>query len=203
MTQKTDSRLWEKIFFSLPSITQDSMKDCFVSRYAHVKDGNKVLHLGCGSGALLSSIAHKTSCLLYGTTNDALHMKSIRDRLPAADVVYTDPDDIPWQNIEFDAIITTSPTAGQTRTPDYLQEILKHLRTGGQFIMLLAWHPRLLGRLFHQTADAITGQSERADLSRSDAIALLKSTGFTSVTWHAVKWGSAVITGYKRDDIKP
>lgn len=173
-----------------------------ICQWAVIDEGDRVLDMDCGSGALLRALAQKASCQLCGMTQDVERSRQARCQLPDADILFAQPEDIPWHDEAFDLVVCTLPLNAMDNPKRSLSEVLRVLKKGGQFLLANPWYPSPLRQLVnHFSFQADEGKGP-ACYSRQDIMAALEAAGFENVTWHTPELGMSVTVGWRNRTLK-
>lgn len=196
MLQKTEAS-YRKSHAKVSAQPRLCAADKGLLRLAVIDDDDRVLHVSCANGALISLMTKKHRCQFCGTTHDLEKMRAARETLPEADVLYCQPDEIPWRDESFSVLMCSMPFYEMDDPGKMLSESLRVLKPGGQILLALPWYPAPLNHLMNYMARQ--GDLERTPVcyTRQEAVAALEVMGFESVTWHAQELGSAVVVGWK------
>ncbi len=147
-----------------------------VMNWATLEEHDSVLDLFCRDGALLSALCEKLRLNVCGICQDVQYSRELRERLYNSDIVFAEPDDIPWRDGAFDAVL-----AGELIKKENAERVLcetnRVLKPGGQAVILT--------KIFCGKKDIYP---EKKELMR-----LMESTGFDHVSWRLSGiWGVAV-----------
>jgi Methylase involved in ubiquinone/menaquinone biosynthesis len=166
-------------------------------QFAVIDDGDTVLQISCSGGALLREMLRKHHCQVCGTTGDMAALRVARQSLPDADIIYAQPDDIPWRDESF-SILLCNVDFGQIEDPArLLKEAMRVLKPGGQMLMTLTWYPSPISHMLNYFSRQEGFENSNHCYSKQEAIATLEVMGFESVTWHTNEFGSSVVIGWK------
>ena len=157
-----------------------SMKAC--ASWAALEEHDKVLDMACGSGALLNHLNQKMRLTLCGMCDSADQARVISEQLGGADVIAARMEDIPWRDNTFDVVMLPAHMKGEPKR--ILDEVIRVLRPGGQFVM----SSRLL---------AFRGDGE---FSRREIMRLMQEAGFREVSFRATGLCGAIV-GWKPGQI--
>lgn len=159
-----------------------AMKACI--SWAALEEHDKVLDLACGSGALLSHLNDKMRLTLCGMCTSSTQARAVAEQLgdADADVIAARMEDIPWRDNTFQAVMLPSSMRGDPRR--VLQETLRVLHAGGQFVMAAPLFP-------------FRGESE---LSRRELLRIMQEEGFVDVSFRACGLCGAIV-GWKKGEI--
>lgn len=111
-----------------------------VERTADVTSGERVLDLGCGTGALLERIArHTTDAELVGVDLSRGMVEHARHKLKTVSefrIEQVDAHDLPFDDGSFDAVVCASTFHYFTDPSAVLEEVHRVLRPEGRLVLL-------------------------------------------------------------------
>ncbi len=190
MLQKTQSSaLQTKVKVSFPN--RLSAGERGLLQFAVIDDEDKTLHIACGHGTLLRELSKQHRCEMCGTTNDIEALRYARQTLTDADIIYAQPEEIPWHDESFTVLLCSSSFTDMTNPRHLLKESLRVLKPGGQMVIALPWYPAPISTVFNRM------EGSNYYYSKQEAIAALEVMGFESVTWHSNELGNCVVVGWK------
>ena len=153
-----------------------SMRAC--AARAAIEEHDKILDMACGQGALLARLNDQYRVTVCGLCDTPEQARIARERLGDADVVPGRMEDIPWRDSTFDVVMLPTHMKGEPKR--ILDEVIRVLRPGGQFVMA----SRLL---------AFRGEGE---YTRREIMRLMQEVGFREVSFRATGLSGAII-GWK------
>lgn len=131
----------------------------------YVKDGDKVLDIGCGNGRFLYALHHKDVDYCGIDTSEEL-IKLAKQKFPKADFLRADALDLPFENNSFDKIISMAVLhhiPGNDMRSDFMREAHRVLKKDG-LLILTVWnlwnHKKPLFLLLKYSALKIIGRSK-------------------------------------------
>src|SRR5580693_7912337 len=153
----TDPRAWADLAEAHNEPLFEAVLDA-----AGVRQGTRLLDVGCGSGLTLVLAARRGAA--PGGLDISPGLLSIaRDRLPDADLREGDMESLPWDDAAFDAVVGVNAFqfAGDPRRA--LREAARVTRPGGRVVASLFAAPeRSQGTVVHEAMGALI-PPERAD----------------------------------------
>jgi len=166
-------------------------------QFAIIDDEDRLLHIACSKGTLLRELLRKYHCEACGTTNNLEDLRHARQTLPDSDIIYAQPDEIPWRDESF-SVIMCNAAYNQVDDPGkMLEESMRVLKPGGQILIALTWYPTPIAGVINYFTGQAGTESPIYCYSKQEAIASLEAMGFESVTWHSNELGSSVVIGWK------
>lgn len=166
-------------------------------RLAVIDEDDKVLHVSCATGTLLSRLTEKYSCSFCGTTDDLPKMRRARSALPQADIIYAEPDDIPWHDDSFAVVMCSAPFFQMEDPGKMLVEVLRVLKPGGQFLISLPWYPAPINQMLNALMRRSDMERPPVYYTKQEAMASLEAMAFEAVSFHPESFGTAVVIGWK------
>jgi len=108
-----------------------------------VKNGARVLEIGCGPGLALEAICRSTEAArVVGVDHSALMVANARKRVERhiasrrADVLEADAAHLPFPKMDFDRILTVNAYAFWRTLPGALEGVLGLLKPGGHLVIV-------------------------------------------------------------------
>jgi SAM-dependent methyltransferase len=132
------------------------------------------LEIGCGSGAVSNYIARKYSLNVTGTDIDQDQIRLAREdssNLPNVRFLEADATNLPFQDDDFDLVLSFGVMHHISNWLDALREITRVLRTGGYFIYLDLVYPKWtakVARLFEDKYGVTTIQDLNALIAENN-----------------------------------
>ena len=120
--------------YSLEGVNQRmnaAMRACV--SWAAIEEHDKILDMACGSGQMLAHLNDQLKLTLCGMCKDADQARAISEMLGEADVIPARMEDIPWRDNTFDVVMLPAHMKGEPKR--ILDEVIRVLRPGGQFVM--------------------------------------------------------------------
>ena len=173
-----------------------------LAQWAAIDAGDKVLDMACGNGALLNVISQQIECNLCGIASSMEQYRYLRSMLPNADILFSQPEDIPWRENSFDVVMCSLPFQAMEDPGKVLKEALRVLKPGGQFVWATTWYPAPLRQLLNRFTNNLDGPDSSVMYGKHEMMATLESLGFLNVTWRAADIRIGITIGWKKPDIR-
>lgn len=169
-----------------------------LAQWAAIDAGDKVLDMACGNGSLLRLISQQIECDLCGIASSIEQYRSVRAMLPEADVLYAQPEDIPWRDHSFDVVMCGLPFYAMEEPGKVLKEALRVLKPGGQFLLATTWYPAPLRQLVNCLS--VRGEENESPVmyGKHEMLATMEAVGFQNVTWRATDMRVGITIGWKK-----
>lgn len=130
----------------------------------YIKEGNKVLDVGCGNGRLVK-LFDNVNIEYTGVDNNEELLKIAKSNFSSSEFLKGDILNLPFNDNSFDVIFCIAVfhhLPGRLLRKKALGEINRALKPGG-FLILLNWHyssPKMISRLFNLTLAKFFAKSE-------------------------------------------
>ena len=169
-----------------------------LAQWSAIDAGDKVLDMACGNGALLNMVSQQIECNLCGITSSMEQYRYLRTILPNADILFAQPEDIPWRENSFDVVICSLSFQSMEDPGKVLKEALRVLKPGGQFVLATTWYPTPLRQLFNKFTNKWDESDAPIMYGKHEMMATLESVGFQNVTWRAADIRIGITIGWKK-----
>ena len=169
-----------------------------LAQWAAIDVGDKVLDMACGSGALLRMIGQQIECGLCGIAASVEQYRTVRSMLPDADILFAQPEDIPWRENSFDVVLCGLPFYSMEDPGKVLKEALRVLKPGGQFLLATTWYPAPLRQLVNCFSGRWEDVQSPVLYGKHEMLATLEAVGFRNVTWRAADMRVGITIGWKK-----
>lgn len=169
-----------------------------LAHWAAIDAGDKVLDMACGNGALLRMISQQIECSICGIASSVEQYRSVRGMLPDADILFAQPEDIPWRENSFDVVMCGLPFYTMEDPGKILKEALRVLKPGGQFLLATAWYPAPLRQLYNCLSGRWEDTHTPVMYNKHEMLATLEAVGFHNVTWRAADMRVGITIGWKK-----
>jgi ubiquinone/menaquinone biosynthesis C-methylase UbiE len=118
--------------------------------FTNVKEKQKLLEVGCGSGAVSKYIAKKYLLNVTGTDIDPEQVQLARENIndiPNIHFLEADATNLPFQDNDFDIVLSFGVMHHISNWLDALKEIRRILRPGGYFIYFDVLYPKWVAKI--------------------------------------------------------
>ena len=123
------------------SETRQGLPKEYHSLAEYVKNGDKVLDIGCGNGRFLYALQNKKA-EYYGIDSSEEMIERAREKFPDAEFLRADALDLPFENNSFDKIISMAVLhhiPSNDLRSDFMREAYRVLKKDG-FLILTVWN---------------------------------------------------------------
>ena len=169
-----------------------------LNQWAAIDSGDKVLDMACGSGMLLKLINQRVDANLCGIASTVEQSRAVRAMLPESDILFAQPEDIPWRESSFDVVLCGLPFYAMEDPGKALKEALRVLKPGGQFLLATTWYPVPLRQLINCFSGLWEDAQPPVFYGKHEMLAALEAVGFQKVTWRAADMRVGVTIGWKK-----
>jgi len=166
-------------------------------RWVVLDPGDRVLDANTRDGLMLEYLYRNMECEICGLSTNMEQVKESRSRLQNADVMYASAQDIPWREESFDAVMLRKERGGNDRLCRILEEVLRVLKPGGQFLLGTTYYPTPIRQLAGIFAQEEEEQMPAWMQSKKNTLHLMRGAGFRQVSWQQGDLLSAVAIGWK------
>lgn len=161
-----------------------------LAQWAIVDDYDNILDLDCGDGKLLHYLSRHYSLRACGIAANPEHARQLRLKMPDAEVFHARKEDIPWRSNAFNAVFYQMKNDQQDG--DFLQEVLRVLKPGGQVLISLSSMPHVL----HDVA-SVLGLANEDSISHVQLLSWMENAGLKDVSWRLTSPVTGVAMGFK------
>jgi SAM-dependent methyltransferase len=128
---------------------------------AEVGEGARVLDVGCGTGGALV-LARRRGAVVTGVDVADPLLAIARDRLPGAEIVLGEADDLPFEDSRFDAVVGINAFQFAADPRVALGEVARVLAPGGRSVASLFAEPeRSESTAIHLALSALVPQADQ------------------------------------------
>ena len=154
---------------------------------AGIANAQRVLEVGCGTGAVLRTISPAPRGILHGLDIDLPSLQLAQREVALANLIAGDAHRIPYANASFDIILCHYLLLWLTHPAGALSEMRRVTRPGGAVLALAepdyglrVDKPESLAQLGHMQTEALRAQGANPDLG-SQLPDLFEAAGFKNV----------------------
>ncbi|MDR3050284.1 MAG: class I SAM-dependent methyltransferase [Oscillospiraceae bacterium] len=158
--------------------------------------GDTLLDMACADGELLRRIGARVSVDLAGICATPQLARTARARLPDADIMFADVDDLPWLDDSFDVAVCTLSVPAMRAPNAAFAEAYRVLAPGGQFVVAAPWLPMPFRGLVNRFL--VEDEPDSAPVYAAAQVrAALRRAGFTRISATRVSMAAGVYVGWK------
>src|SRR5207302_465376 len=100
--------------------------------FAGINQGQRVLDVGCGPGALTAELAARVGAAQVAAADPSVNfVAACRDRIPGVDVRKSAGEQLPWPDNNFDAALARLVLPFMQDAPAAVREMVRVVRGGG------------------------------------------------------------------------
>jgi len=157
--------------------------------FADIKEGQNFLEVGCGNGAVSKHVARKYRLNATGIDVDPEQVKLAQQEshdMPGIRFLISDATKLPFQDNEFDIVLSFGTMHHISRWLDALGEIKRVLRPKGYFIYfdLIFTEPvARFGRLFKHSF-GMTSMPALNSFTQKNGLSLVHGSSRNQLFWH-------------------
>jgi len=160
-----------------------------------VKEGMRVLDVGCGPGSLTSELAGRVGSENVAAIDPAERfVAACQERNPGADVRHGIGEELPWEDDAFDAVLSCLVIAFMHDADDGLRQMKRVTKPGGM-VGICMWDIagggmtmlRLFWNAMKTLRPDIEGEPPRAGTAEGDIAARMNRAGFRDVAGGALE----------------
>ena len=167
-----------------------------LAEWAIVDDYDHILDLSCGSGKLLHYLSQKYCLRACGIAESPEQARALHDMLPEAEVLSASKENMPWRSNAFNTVFYQMDAVDPAERGDFLQEIVRVLKPGGQVLISLHALPDLVGSI----ARAM-GFSDDKSTKHTKLLHWMEAAGLSDVSWRATGPMTGIAMGWKNKEI--
>lgn len=159
-----------------------------------VKDGEKVLDVGCGNGVLINGIACKAKVRAHGVDISPGMIDECKKRAPHIDFRVSEAETLPFSDNEFD-VVTMCCVLHHINEPEkFFSEVRRVLKPGGRLVIGDPWFPTPIKQFVEYVVFPIHNAGDKQIFTHSEMKNLFEQGGF-SVTEVYSKGFVHILTG--------
>lgn len=138
-TATVQGRLWGAAASDWAALTEPPMTPVYeaVLAAADVREGTRLLDAGCGAGLALR-IARARGAIVSGIDASAGLLAVARERVPGAELVEGDLEELPWEDASFDAVTAFNAVQYAADPVAALRE-LRRVAVAGAPVAVVTW----------------------------------------------------------------
>lgn len=163
-------------------------------KWAVVDPQDKVLDAKVGGGLMIEYLRRNLQCEVCGVSDNMDVVSNARNRLVNCDIVYASPEDIPWPNESFDTVMLKLDSDDADTLERMLQEVMRVLKEGGQFLLGLKDYPIALQSIVQHFSDDSDGSRR---ITKNSLMERLTDEGFEQLSWQRTSFSTGVLTAWK------
>lgn len=168
---------WDKMFTAEDLEILSFLIDSF-----NIKEGSKVVDLGCGTGVLFDMMRRKTGPegMVVGVDFSSRMVRRARKNFPFRNVYEVDGnvEELPLKADTFDYAVSFAAFAHFANPRKVVEEVSRVLKTGGQFHIIHLLSSKELEEYHHEVGGPVANDHL---LSREDMMAVLERGQFINV----------------------
>lgn len=156
--------------------------------------GDALLDLCCADGAVLAAVEKRTQghVTVSGVCRSPEHTRQLRETMPDADLLYSEPDELLWGTESMDVALCRPDAAFCRQLRQALVQAYRVLRPGGQLLLALRWRP-----------PSVPSKKEEDEVWRMPGpgqfMYQMKHAGFRQMQQVPAGWGWKILIGWKAE----
>lgn len=178
-----------------PPLKLSSMMKAF-TKWVQVDPGDRILDMSCGNGGVLQYFSQRMDCQISAMASSVEQFRQVRGNLGNVNVMYAQPEDIPWKNDSFDVVMCNTTLVEMLHPEKILKEVYRVLRPGGQFVLAAPSYPKFL-TLINLGAKNKEETGFAFFLSKQEMLITLEAIGFKNISWQKEKGWIGLAVGWK------
>jgi len=164
-----------------------------LAQWAIIDDYDRILDLNCGDGRLVNYLSRKYCLRACGIAPCPEQAHNVQKLLPDAEVYSARKEDIPWRSDAFNAVFYQMNNSDENERGDFLQEVVRVLKPGGQVLIALHALPDFVSAM----ASAV-GLTDGEGLKHKKLLAWMEDAGLKDVSWRLTGPMTGVAIGWKQ-----
>ena len=168
-----------------------------LAEWAIVDDYDQILDLSCGNGQLLHYLSQKYYLRACGIAKTPEHARTLRDMMPNAEVLSASKEDMPWRNEAFSTVFYQMDADSETERGEFLQEVVRVLKPGGQVLISLHALPDFISNMAHAM-----GLTKDKNVKYTKLLQWMEAAGLSDVSWRATGPMTGIAMGWKNKEIE-
>lgn len=167
-----------------------------LTKWVQVDSGDRILDMSCGNGGVLQYFSQRFDCEISAMTTSVEQFRQIRGNLGNVNVMYAQPEDIPWRDRSFDVVMCNTTLVEMAHPEKILKEVYRVLRPGGQFILTAPSYPKAFYSLMQKFTSKEMSEISPF-LTKHEMLITLESIGFKNISWYKEKGWIGIAFGWK------
>ncbi len=166
------------------------------TKWVQVDPGDRILDMSCGNGGVLQYFSQRMDCEISAMASSVEQFRQVRGNLGNVNVMYAQPEDIPWKNNSFDVVMCNTTLVEMLHPEKILKEVYRVLRPGGQFVLAAPSYPTFLGPLVRSFENK--AQSNFSPfLTKQEMLITLEAIKFKNISWQKERGWIGLAIGWK------
>ena len=195
MLSKTISRQVVSAIKPAPTFKLSPMMKA-VAKWVQIDPEDRILDMSCGNGEILQCLSQRMDCQISAMTSSVEQFRQVRGNLGNVNVMYAQPEDIPWKDESFDVVMCNTAMIEMIHPEKILKEVIRVLRPGGQFLLTAPCYPKILKGVLEFNKKHENGFFQ-GFFTKEEMIITLENLGFKNIFFQKEKGWIGVAVGWK------